>query len=61
VINRRYATLRIRVWGSGRTIIDALLGFVTHHTEGLGAIGFTLAVLAAAPFCLFRPPGSQRS
>jgi hypothetical protein len=44
----------------GGTTIDALLAFVAHHTEGLGAVGFTLAVLAAAPFFLFRPPGGQR-
>jgi hypothetical protein len=42
------------------TTIDALLAFVAHHSAGFGAIGFTLAALAAAPFFLFRPPGGLR-
>ena len=50
----------VRVATVGRTTIDAFLAFVAHHTEGFGAIGFTLAVVAAAPFFLFRPPGGQR-
>jgi hypothetical protein len=50
----------VRGMRSGRTIIDALLAFVAHHPAGFGAIGFTLAALAAAPFFLFRPPGGLR-
>ncbi len=49
-----------RIAPFGRTTIDALLAFVAHHTEGFGAIGCTLAVLAAAPFFLFKPQGGQR-
>ena len=51
---------RLRVAPFGGTTIDAVLAFVAHHTAGFGAIGFTLAALAAAPFFLFRSPGDQR-
>jgi hypothetical protein len=37
-----------------------LFAFVAHHAAGFGAIVFTLAALAAAPFFLFRPPGGQQ-
>jgi hypothetical protein len=51
---------RVRGCAFGRTTIDALLAFVAHHTAGFGAIGLTLAALAAAPFFLFRSSGGQQ-